>query len=154
MKDKISIERVAKLHPKFRATFTEFIDRCEDELQIVLRVTAGLRTEAEQTALYAQGRSAASIAKKEKKVTNAKAWDSYHNYGLAIDLVRLDGKSVDWGYPMVNLAGIAAEMGIGWGGNFKTFKDYPHFEINMYRVSDLRQMVKENHVDAQGYVKI
>jgi peptidoglycan L-alanyl-D-glutamate endopeptidase CwlK len=149
MKDQISISRVAKLHPKFRNLFTEFIERCENEFDIVLRVTAGLRTEAEQKALYAQGRTAPG-----KIVTYAEPYKSYHNYGLAIDLVRMDGKTPDWGYDMGKLAPIAAEMGISWGGNFKKLVDKPHFEINSWKVNDLRQMVKENTVDKDGYVLI
>jgi hypothetical protein len=44
----------------------------------------GVRTFAEQDALYAQGRT-----RKGLRVTNAKGGQSYHNYGLAADCALL-----------------------------------------------------------------
>ena len=48
-----------------------------------LLVVSGLRTAAEQNALYAQGRNGVP----GNIVTNAKAGHSMHNYGLAVDVV-------------------------------------------------------------------
>jgi peptidoglycan L-alanyl-D-glutamate endopeptidase CwlK len=45
-------------------------------------LTSGYRSKKEQNELYAQGRS-----KPGQVVTNAKAGQSYHNYGLAVDFV-------------------------------------------------------------------
>jgi D-alanyl-D-alanine dipeptidase len=45
-------------------------------------VVSGLRTAAQQNALYEQGRTAPGHI-----VTNAKAGQSMHNYGLAVDVV-------------------------------------------------------------------
>jgi peptidoglycan LD-endopeptidase CwlK len=56
-----------------------------------LLVVSGLRTPAEQDALYEQGRTTPGHI-----VTNAKAGQSMHNYGLAVDVVPyLSGESGD-----------------------------------------------------------
>ena len=122
--DPTTVERIAKLHPKVRDTFAAFVATAEQELNIKLRVSQGLRTIAEQNALYAQGRS-----KPGRKVTNAKGGQSYHNYGLAIDLVQLIGSSVNWQFKYELLEPIATRFGIEWGGNFKSILDRPHFQI-------------------------
>ncbi len=123
MKDAISQTRLDQLHPKVRADFQKFIEEAESSLNIVLRITQGMRTMEEQQALYNKGRTTS-----EAIVTNAKAGSSYHNYGLAIDLVRMDGNSVDWEYDMKKLLPFATKYEIAWGGSWKKFKDKPHFE--------------------------
>lgn len=141
MKDKLSIDRLNKLHPKVRGTFRMFIESAETELGITLRISQGLRTIAEQDALYAQGRTT-----KGKIVTNAKGGSSYHNYGLAIDLVELKGNTVNWNFDYSLLEPIAARYGIAWGGNFKSIVDKPHFEITMgYKPSQLKDIARDQY---------
>jgi len=123
MRDRISEMRIKDLHPKVLNDFKSFIEEAEESLNITLRITQGLRTMREQQTIYNQGRTAPGI-----KVTNAKPGQSYHNYGLAVDLVRMDGKKVDWNYKMSNLLPFSKKYNIFWGGNFKSFKDEPHFE--------------------------
>ena len=123
MKDKISIPRIQLLHPKVRDQFKKFIEDAEKGLGITLRVTQSLRTIAEQDALYAKGRTAPGPI-----VTKAKGGSSFHNYGLAIDVNRLDGKSIDWKYDNAKLLPyMPPEM--EWGGHWISIKDDPHFQI-------------------------
>jgi hypothetical protein len=146
MKDALSIDRVNKTHPKARNAFKQFIEAAERELDITLRVTYGLRTKAEQDALYAQGRT-----KPGKIITNAKGGQSYHNYGLAIDVVPMVKNKPDWNYDFSKLAPIAARFGIAWGGNFKNLVDKPHFEITFgFKVSQLADIT----ADRLGYTLI
>lgn len=76
------------LHPTFRQRLVDL----EGELaraDIPLALYEGARTPFRQAELYARGRNIPGT----KKVTNAKAWQSFHNYGLAADLVfYVDGK--------------------------------------------------------------
>jgi peptidoglycan L-alanyl-D-glutamate endopeptidase CwlK len=142
-KDPISIQRIAKLHPLVRDTFTRFILAAESELNITLRVTQGLRTVAEQNALYAQGRTAAG-----RIVTNAKGGQSYHNVGTAIDVVEMVNGQPNWNFDYSKLKPIADRFGIEWGGTFKSIVDKPHFEISFgYKPSQLLAMPK----DTNGY---
>jgi hypothetical protein len=153
MKDeKISGPRLARLHPKVRDTFRAFIEECEAaNPETTLRISQGLRTFEEQNALFNQGRTG-----KGPIVTNARGGMSYHNYGLAIDLVELDGENnsvVDWKFDMGTLEPIAQKHGIGWGGNFKSIKDKPHFEITFgLTVMQLMEKLKVGQTDKEGYV--
>lgn len=150
MRDKISEQRCALLHPKARDVFKAFVEECESTYDVTLRIVQGLRTIAEQDALYAQGRTLPG-----KIVTNAKGGSSYHNYGLAIDLAQLDGKVINWNFPMVKLKPIAAKYNLTWGGDFKSIKDAPHFELTFGRNwKEFLQLHKEKKVDKQGYILI
>ena len=93
---------------------------------IDLLITSTYRDNASQNALYAQGRT-----KPGKIVTNAKAGQSWHNYKCAVDVVpivagkpRWDVKEEVW--QQVGALGKAA--GLEWAGDWKKFKEYPHFQ--------------------------
>lgn len=121
MKDKISIQRVALLHPKFIPQITKFIEDKENEFGITLRVSQGIRTMDEQAALYAQGRTT-----KGNIVTYSPTGSSYHNYGLAADLVIVKSDStIDWNYDYSKLSENC--LPLTWGGTFP-HKDEDHFE--------------------------
>ena len=123
MKDPISEKRLETLHPKVKQDFKQFIEDAENGLGLTLRITQAMRTFKEQSDLYAKGRTTAG-----PKVTNAKAGSSYHNYGLAVDLVVMNNGKPDWQYNMGNLLPYAQKHNIAWGGSWAKFKDYPHFE--------------------------
>lgn len=93
---------------------------------IELLVTSTLRTFEEQAELFALGRT-----KPGKKVTNAKPGESWHNFGLAFDVVPLiNGKAV-WNSPFWDHIGaLGKQVDLAWGGDFKSFKDRPHFEFH------------------------
>lgn len=89
---------------------------------ISIRVTQGLRTWEEQDALYS----------KVPKVTNAKGGYSYHNFGLAVDVVPMTPFGPDWdiNHPVwqkIITAGLA--QGLQPGALWRTFKDFPHFQL-------------------------
>lgn len=130
--DPVSEKRLTLLHPPFKNLALAFLEAC-DKAGFRLRVTYGMRTLAEQAELYAQGRT-----KPGKIVTNAKPGSSAHNYGAAIDVVFLkaDGQ-VDWNGPWEKIGKIGTDLGLVWGGNFKSFVDRPHFEWANWR--SLRQ---------------
>lgn len=123
MKDALTIKRVQQLHPLVVNDFRNFITEAENFLNITLRVTQGMRTFGEQQELYDMGRT-----KPGKIVTKAKPGASYHQYGLAVDLVQLIGKQVDWDFDMASLVPFALKYGIEWGGHWVGFKDLPHFQ--------------------------
>lgn len=123
--DIVSDRRINTLHPLIRAKAKEFIIRAEKELGIKLRVTSALRTWDEQIKLYAKGRTNAG-----KKVTNAKAGQSLHNYGLALDVVEIKNGKALWSNPnWEKIGALGKEIGFAWGGDWKRFKDKPHFEM-------------------------
>ncbi|HEY4429568.1 MAG TPA: M15 family metallopeptidase [Paenibacillus sp.] len=130
-----SSARISGLHSVVKAATIALIERCYAR-GVNIVITQGLRTIAEQDALYAQGRS-----KPGNIVTNAKGGTSYHNYGLAIDFALLlpDGKQVSWDMKRdgdgdkvadwIEVAQEAKALGFEWGGDFVSIKDAPHFQM-------------------------
>jgi hypothetical protein len=118
------------VHPGVAARGRTMLELCARQGVGVL-VTQGLRTWAEQENLYAKGRAKPPIGNKYI-VTKAKGGQSYHNFGLAFDVVILDsvGKaSWDTSHPGWNqAAGVGKSLGLEWGGDWTGFKDMPHFQ--------------------------
>lgn len=141
------------LHPYVKAKAEELIANANKRLtgNYKIMITQGLRTKAAQNDLYAQGRTQAQLnavglsnvkAKPSmQKVTNARGGYSMHNYGLAIDfaLKSTDGKDVTWEMnkdfdgdgkaDWMEVVEEAKKLGFEWGGDWKSFKDYPHFQM-------------------------
>lgn len=165
--DPITEERIKLLHPKIRVEVLKMYHEMCAVLtgKAMLRFAYTLRTFKEQDDLYAIGRTV-----KGRKVTNASGGKSFHNYGLAFDIVLLldldgngtfesaswetyvdfdgDGKS-DW----MEVVLIAKQYGWTWGGDWK-FIDKPHFEKTFgYSVNELLEMV-QNGKTVNGYVSI
>jgi peptidoglycan L-alanyl-D-glutamate endopeptidase CwlK len=95
-------------------------------------ITSTFRDFEAQDALYAKGRTAPG-----KKVTNAKAGQSFHNFRVAFDVVPMrDGKPV-WGTTgqdgklWTRLGEIGESVGLEWGGRWKKLPDMPHFQFTM-----------------------
>jgi peptidoglycan L-alanyl-D-glutamate endopeptidase CwlK len=90
--------------------------------------TGGLRSEADQAKLFADGVS------KADGVSNL----SYHQSGKALDLYAIDPETGKASWDKLHLSLCAAAMlqasaqlgyELRWGGNWKSWQDYPHFEI-------------------------
>ena len=148
-----SDRRINSLHPKIRAKAKEFIIRAEKELGIKLRVTKGFRSIAEQDALYNQpwdgkdNDGDGKIDESDEKVTKAKGGKSYHNYGLAIDVVEIKNGKALWKNPNWDKIGaLGKKVGFEWGGDWKSFKDRPHFEMRYgYHHTELAKMYREGN---------
>ncbi|MBF0104364.1 MAG: M15 family metallopeptidase [Deltaproteobacteria bacterium] len=66
-------------------------------------------------------------------VTRAAAGQSLHNYGLAADVVFYDSQDrPSWseGHNWQRLGEIGKELGLVWGGDFKSISDKAHFEYH------------------------
>ncbi|MFN0074981.1 MAG: M15 family metallopeptidase [Prosthecobacter sp.] len=92
---------------------------------ITIKIISGTRTFAEQDALYAKGRTAPG-----NKVTNAKGGFSNHNFGIAFDIGVFEGTTYKGESPKYKAVGaIGVDLGLEWGGNWKTIVDEPHFQL-------------------------
>jgi len=90
----------------------------------------------------------------EKIVTKAPGGCSYHNYGLAIDVAEVRKGRIIWNLDWNKVVPIAKKYGFEWGGNWKKFKDRPHFQITFgYTTKQLLKKVKNNEME-NGYVKL
>lgn len=150
--DSVTLPRIALLHPALRAEAMEIYKEICEALsgKALCRFAYTLRTWAEQQALFNQGRTT-----KGAKVTNAKPGQSYHNYGLAIDIVLLLDKDGNGTYETASwdtttdfdndkfgdwkeIVAIFKRHGWEWGGDWN-FKDLPHFQkTNGYSISQLQ----------------
>lgn len=90
-----------------------------------VKITDTRRDQAEQDALYAQGRTTPGSI-----VTNAKYPTSAHNWGLAFDFCRnVPGKEYDDSDHFFKKVGILGKsIGLAWGGDWQSFVDKPHLE--------------------------
>ena len=124
----MSSRNVEDLYPQFRPIVNEFLLRADDILgDTQAFITDGFRSGEEQDKLYAQGRTTAG-----KIVTNAKAGQSAHNFGMAIDIAfRKDGtKGLSYDLALYKkLLPLAEELGLEWGGTWKSFPDNPHYQL-------------------------
>ena len=119
------------LAAQFRARFTEWHKAAEEASGVPLLVTCTYRSPAEQDALYAIGRT-----KPGRKVTNAKAGESAHNFGLALDFVPLENGKPVWGegHDAWRKAGnLAPTYGLEWAGTWTRFREYPHIQVPNWR---------------------
>ena len=142
MEDKITIERIGLLHPAIR---TEVLDIYRNEIcpaltKVFCRFAYTLRTFEEQNALYAQGRTKLfdNNGNRLGIVTKAKGGQSLHNFGVAFDIVLIDGKSASWNTTKdydgdgiadwMEVVNIFKSHGWEWGGDFRSIKDFPHLQ--------------------------
>lgn len=133
--DQITVDRIKTMHPKLRDELLEQYAYANEKLLpkgVRLRFAYTLRTNSEQDALYAIGRT-----KQGRIITNAKGGQSMHNYGLAFDVVILLDKdnngtfetaSYDIDKYWMEVTNYFKSKGWEWGGDWKSFKDAPHFQ--------------------------
>jgi len=123
-----SLGNLKGIHPDLRRV----MDRALRESPLDFIVIEGLRSEERQRQLVTQGAS--------------RTMNSRHLTGHAVDLLPIgpNGRAAfDWPLyhrlaPAVKAAAEAEGVKIVWGGDWKSFKDGPHFELdhNVYPASD------------------
>ncbi len=91
-------------------------------------VTEGKRTYARQVQLVQQGAS--------------KTLDSRHLQGMAVDVVDVGGSYGKERMTQISMAFKEAakllEIPISWGGDWKSFKDTPHFELDKKKYPNVK----------------
>ena len=115
---------IATLQPEVRPYARALVSKAAG-IGITIKVISGLRTYAQQNELYAQGRS-----KPGRVVTNARGGYSNHNFGIAFDIGVFEGsKYLDESPKYKAVGALGVELGLEWGGNWKTIQDEPHFQL-------------------------
>ncbi len=132
--DSHSNRRLAGMHPAVLPKAREFINRADHELGIKLRVppSGGFRSFAEQDRL------------KERGASMVGGGYSYHNYGMAVDVVEIKDGQALWNNPNWNrIANLGKSLGFEWGGDWRSFVDKPHFQMTFgLKTSELLRMKK------------
>lgn len=131
------MRNVSQLHPELKKKVVKLQKECL-KAGIKIKIGECIRTVAEQNALYAKGRNGVP----GPIVTKAKGTDyrSMHQWGVAFDFfldmdVDKDGKKSDDVFnnatKLFNKVGaIGKKLGLEWGGDWKSIKDLPHFQLS------------------------
>lgn len=125
-------DKLKGVHPTLVARVNH-LQMAMTELGYPMIVTDGLRSESEQRALYAQGRTAPGLIVTQADGVTHRSNHQAHDdgYGHAVDMAFLDANGrptweehLPWG-----LYGLAAQtLGLVWGGAWST-PDRPHVEL-------------------------
>jgi peptidoglycan LD-endopeptidase CwlK len=114
-----SLNSLRGIHPDLRRV----IDRALQDSPLDFVVIEGLRTQDRQRQLVASGAS--------------RTMNSRHITGHAVDLMPIgpNGPAFDWPLydqlgPAVKLAADKLGIALDWGGDWKSFRDGPHFELD------------------------
>ena len=114
-----SRQRLKGVHPDL----VKVVERAIEISTIDFTVLEGLRTPERQKTLLEAGAS--------------QTLNSRHITGHAVDLGAWVGDEVRWDWPLYHKIATAMKdaakqegVSIVWGGDWRTFKDGPHFELN------------------------
>ena len=131
-----SLNNLKGIHPDLRRV----IDRALQESPLDFVVIEGLRTRARQIELVQSGAS--------------QTMNSRHLTGHAVDLLPIgpNGPAFDWPLydrlgPAVKAAADKEGVSLVWGGDWKSFRDGPHFELDRNRYHEGEWTTEE---EAQG----
>lgn len=115
----VSKNNLKGVHPDL----VKVVERAISLTTVDFRVIEGLRSKQRQIELVNKGAS--------------KTLNSRHITGHAVDVVALVGGTVRWDWPLYDKIANAFKQAskelnipIVWGGDWKTFKDGPHFELD------------------------
>ncbi|MDR3013397.1 MAG: M15 family metallopeptidase [Chitinispirillales bacterium] len=140
---------IDKLHPEVREMAEELQRMCREN-GLPLLITETWRTKEEQDALYAKGRTAPG-----KVVTNCKYPYSAHCWGVAFDFCRnIRGREYETADGFFQKVGqLGKSIGLFWGGDFRSFKDMPHFEHPGYVVNNSIKTLAETWGTPEAFKK-
>lgn len=140
-----SENRLKKVHPELSSR-VRAVAAALATGGINIEVVQGLRTFAEQDALFAQGRTKPGLV-----VTRAKGGQSNHNYGLAVDVVPFSDGKPQWDAANSVWVAIGAEggkQGLEWGGNWKKFIDKPHLQLGGLTIAQCSTLFRKGGLEA------
>jgi peptidoglycan L-alanyl-D-glutamate endopeptidase CwlK len=115
---------IATLLPEVRPIARALVQKAQQS-DIQIKILSALRTYVEQDELYSKGRTNPG-----PKVTNARGGFSNHNFGIAFDVGVFEGSKYlgdSVKYKAVGVLGM--DLGLEWGGSWKTIVDQPHFQL-------------------------
>jgi len=103
---------------------------------VTVKIISGTRTYAEQSDLYAQGRT-----RPGRIVTKASAGHSNHNFGIAWDIGLFKGSEYLDESPLYDDVGkVGKKLGLEWGGDWSSIIDKPHYQLAIgLTIAELRE---------------
>ena len=132
--DDRSEKAIATLLPEVQPYARALVTRAAQH-EITIKVISGLRTYEEQNDLFSQGRT-----KPGRIVTKARGGFSNHNFGIAFDIGVFEGNKYLNASPKYKAVGILGmDLGLEWGGNWKTIVDQPHFQLRPKWAAEMKE---------------
>ena len=114
---------LAGVHPDL----VKIVRRAAEISSVAFTITEGVRTKERQAQLM---RSGASQTMRSRHLVAS------NGFSHAVDVAALVGGSIRWDWPLYDRISIAIkqaaqEVGVPveWGGDWKSFKDGPHYEL-------------------------
>ncbi len=127
-----SLQRLDRAHPQLKKLFIEAAKKCPVDIEI----SEVDRSKARQEKLFAAKATKTMNSRHIPKVPYHKWYGSKKLSHAADFFVTVDGKA-RWDWPLYVIAAthikeVANKLGIAvvWGGDWKSFKDGPHFELS------------------------
>lgn len=134
---------LSRLYPDIKTRISKVLVDMKQHYKEMF-VTEGFRSFERQNYLYAHGRTLEDT----KIITNAKPGESFHNYGLAIDLAFKDIEPWSAQHPWDDFGRIAKSHGFLWGGNFTSFKDRPHIQLGYgMSIDEIQELYKQGGLE-------
>lgn len=119
-----SLARLEGVHPDL----VKVVHRAIEVTEVDFGVTEGVRSRERQAELLARGAST---------TMNSRHIPGKDGLAKAVDLVAYIGSEVRWDWPLYHKIAAAMkkaakelDVPIVWGGDWTTFKDGPHFELD------------------------
>lgn len=149
---------ITSLHPKVVEAVNKLITEAKARgLNVGMR--SGIRTAEEQDDLYALGRTKINPdgikpnRPMGRIVTKARAFESWHNYGIAVDVVFRTDKGWTWDdvpdEKWDELGNVGKLFGFEWGGDWSSWPDLPHFQIRgkLPNLRECKRILFEKGID-------
>ncbi|KYM56245.1 endolysin [Fusobacterium necrophorum subsp. funduliforme] len=136
-----SLKKLAGVHPELVSFMKELISVSN----LDFKVTAGVRTAAQQNALYQQGRTrkGAVVTRCDGYKYPSNHQEKIDGYGYAADVCILKYTSkgdIDWNfkyykelYEVAKKNGLLEKYGVEWAGNWESFQEGAHYQLKNAR---------------------
>lgn len=120
------------LHPQFAFSVLKlFINAHKEGLRVCIFET--YRSQERQLDLFNKGKTKLSK-------------NGMHHFGVATDIVfRTEKNHPIWQGDWAALGKIGKELGLFWGGDWESFRDYPHFQLIPATVSDQAKIINGDY---------
>ena len=136
--EELKMRDINLLHPELQVKARKLIELTKQKLGLNIIISETFRTKAEQNALYAKGRTAPGSV-----MTKVQFPYSLHNWAIAFDIAVIINGKANWDLQYYKkIAPIGKSLGLESGGDWKSFKDWPHYQLPGYSVSALLNKYK------------
>lgn len=134
-----------RMNPRYKQRLLIVFKIMKERYQYDMVLIEGYRSPARQSLLYKQTIS-----------TKARAYQSYHQFGLAADIAFIRDRKVvinerdPWVMQAYQRYGAIAEsVGLTWGGRWKSIQDYGHTELRLPGLEKTQEMAERLSTEGQ-----